>query len=878
MAPTTSAVTTDGMLGEERTTTVPVFTDATTTEGTPEPTTTLPVTTTVPITTTEIVTTTTIPATTTVPTTTAPLCHGSLVQTDCVCQKTCESLADSSFKCPTLGSDSCNKGCHCGAGYVMHNSKCIKETECPCFANNRYYQFGEKFALEEKCMLGICTAEKGIVKMVDPTCQQDKCTLGRVWSDCACEKTCENPKRKCDMVNCKPGCACKEGTFWNGEKCAPQTECQCKKGDKLYSEGERWNVGQCVRCKCENGQEICSEYCPLTEEDCKKKGKKLVNNNLEDKVCCSCVADEPQCMDESGVSRSVGSIWHKGVCDMYECVLLPGGSTMVKQNHTTCTPCRQGETPVYSPKKCCPECKEPLTTTTTSTTTTATTPGTTTSTGTTTELVTGGHTPEPDTTTGTTTVSTTETTTVSTIGTTTEQVTGGHSEEPSTTGTTTTAGTTTGTTTTAGTTTGTTTTASTSTAGTTPGTTTGTTTELVTGGHTEEPSTTPATTTPQTTTQGTTTTQTEETTTEGTTTTPTDATTTQGTTPATTTGTTTELVTGGHTEEPVTTTAAAPTTTGVSTTEAPVTKPPTCAEAMSKDTVLTDDLIDLSPEGTVDDLRPNGSGWKVDKTSSPSITVDLTPDDKDGPTNLEQITLKGNVEDVKILVKKTPEAEFETVKDSEGDVEFDATKPIRFTEVLKVYSIRIVLLDTIEDTDTTYLTTLSVHACVKVPEVKTCKYNGKDYDFNSEWFVEKSGIKTCVKCNCNENGVNCDDMSKNCNLKCDGELVYQNGTCCPVCKPKKQSCSLKTVNTVLEVGECKSANYVKRTMCVGSCSSGATAMFTAPYMKAVCNCCKPVAMEKAVESLTCKNGTTIEYNYVKIQQCSCNQCSYNPFA
>jgi hypothetical protein len=265
-------------------TTVLTTTMETTTSVTSQPETTTPVP--------ESTTTVTPPTTETVPL----ICTAPLEPTECLCHRTCDHMSDLE-ECPPKGSSSCHRGCQCPAGTVMLNGTCIKETECPCFYNGKFYKYSDKIEVEGlHCVYMICTHE-GMKRTTDQECNAPVvCTAGRTFQVCPCERTCHEDAHICDNTHCTPSCACPSDTVWNGEACVLPKQCTCKEGNVTYADGQSWDVGQCTNCHCVEGREMCAEICRVTEEECKKQGKKLFNKDLRDSVCCRCITEEPHCM------------------------------------------------------------------------------------------------------------------------------------------------------------------------------------------------------------------------------------------------------------------------------------------------------------------------------------------------------------------------------------------------------------------------------------------------------------------------------------------------------------------------------------------------------------------------------------------------------
>ncbi|ELU12969.1 hypothetical protein CAPTEDRAFT_219797 [Capitella teleta] len=137
---------------------------------------------------------------------------------------------------------------------------------------------------------------------------------------------------------------------------------------------------------------------------------------------------------------------------------------------------------------------------------------------------------------------------------------------------------------------------------------------------------------------------------------------------------------------------------------------------------------------------------------------------------------------------------------------------------------------------------------------------------------------SCVACTCDaEKGLVCEDLSKKCNLKCDGELVHVPGECCPVCRGKKSGCMGSKQMVKLNIDGCVSKQLVEKTSCGGSCDSGARSIFQAPFLETSCKCCKPTGLERINVQLKCANGTSVDHEYVRIKSCGCESCHFNPF-
>jgi len=117
-----------------------------------------------------------------------------------------------------------------------------------------------------------------------------------------------------------------------------------------------------------HGRKQCAEFCPITEEQCKKEGKKLFNKDLKDGVCCRCVSEEPHC-EHNGEEKPIGSVWHKGLCETFTCTKTPQDTGMITVTKMSCPVCAAGEQKEYVANKCCPICRKTTPTETTPKTT-----------------------------------------------------------------------------------------------------------------------------------------------------------------------------------------------------------------------------------------------------------------------------------------------------------------------------------------------------------------------------------------------------------------------------------------------------------------------------------------------------------------------------
>lgn len=137
--------------------------------------------------------------------------------------------------------------------------------------------------------------------------------------------------------------------------------------------------------------------------------------------------------------------------------------------------------------------------------------------------------------------------------------------------------------------------------------------------------------------------------------------------------------------------------------------------------------------------------------------------------------------------------------------------------------------------------------------------------------MENRGV-VCARPVCNVTSANC-----------DGEIIFDEGMCCPICAPRQppvEECLREennmTITVTIDDEECISLSPVLHTSCGGSCGSSADTMFTEPYLMTDCKCCKPASLTEKTILVDCASGTK-EHTYMEIDACACEECVYNPF-
>ncbi|PAA50248.1 hypothetical protein BOX15_Mlig026350g2, partial [Macrostomum lignano] len=178
--------------------------------------------------------------------------------------------------------------------------------------------------------------------------------------------------------------------------------------------------------------------------------------------------------------------------------------------------------------------------------------------------------------------------------------------------------------------------------------------------------------------------------------------------------TTTTPSTTTTTLKPTTTTPIPPTTT--TTTIAPTTTPScTITEGMNADLYIPPTSITVNPRlawGSVNDIRPSGSGWKVPVArpgeDNPSVVVDLTRGGVDEPTFLDTVQVFGNAKSFSLLYTKKGSSEFKPF----GSLNWPSLVPAKITQN-DWTQVKIVLTGPTNSSDSTYDVKISIRGCFK---------------------------------------------------------------------------------------------------------------------------------------------------------------------
>ncbi|XP_037993992.1 LOW QUALITY PROTEIN: mucin-5AC-like [Motacilla alba alba] len=104
------------------------------------------------------------------------------------------------------------------------------------------------------------------------------------------------------------------------------------------------------------------------------------------------------------------------------------------------------------------------------------------------------------------------------------------------------------------------------------------------------------------------------------------------------------------------------------------------------------------------------------------------------------------------------------------------------------------------------------------------------------------------------------------------ETEITSDGCCKICKPK--SCRPYTKETVIRHADCESSGPVELSYCEGTCPGSSMYSLEANQMEHKCGCCQELSTQTREVTLTCQNGTSINYTYLYVENCQCvNGCS-----
>ncbi|XP_029767909.1 mucin-5AC-like [Terrapene carolina triunguis] len=93
--------------------------------------------------------------------------------------------------------------------------------------------------------------------------------------------------------------------------------------------------------------------------------------------------------------------------------------------------------------------------------------------------------------------------------------------------------------------------------------------------------------------------------------------------------------------------------------------------------------------------------------------------------------------------------------------------------------------------------------------------------------------------------------------------------CCKTCTSGLTRCKVYKNSTVIRHNECESSEPIELTYCEGVCASSSVYSFETQQMQHKCTCCQELKSHKREVTLTCSNGTSMNYDYVYVEECQC---------
>ncbi|XP_054246711.1 mucin-5AC [Indicator indicator] len=106
--------------------------------------------------------------------------------------------------------------------------------------------------------------------------------------------------------------------------------------------------------------------------------------------------------------------------------------------------------------------------------------------------------------------------------------------------------------------------------------------------------------------------------------------------------------------------------------------------------------------------------------------------------------------------------------------------------------------------------------------------------------------------------------------ECDADdIKVSDDGCCQVCRPNLRSCMKRNSTDVIRHRGCVSPAPVEITYCEGSCDAYARYSLEANTMDHKCSCCQEIKTRQRKVTLTCSDGTFLDYSYTYVEKCSC---------
>ncbi|XP_052610950.1 LOW QUALITY PROTEIN: zonadhesin [Peromyscus californicus insignis] len=263
-------------------------------------------------------------------------CPAHSQYTDCLpsCPPSCLDPEGHCEGTITKAPSTCEEGCTCQQGYVLHNDKCVPRIECGCQDTEGVLIPADKTWINRGCSQ-TCTCVGGVIHCREFQCPSGtfcsdmedgnsnctkitlQCPAHSLFTNClpSCLPSCWDPEGLCSGTShnvpstCKEGCVCQPGYLLYNDKCVLKIQCGCKDAQGvLISADKTWiNRGCTQSCTCSGGDILCKEfqcppetYCKDTEDgnsNCAKITLQCPAHSYYTNCLPSC---PPSCSDPDG--------------------------------------------------------------------------------------------------------------------------------------------------------------------------------------------------------------------------------------------------------------------------------------------------------------------------------------------------------------------------------------------------------------------------------------------------------------------------------------------------------------------------------------------------------------------------------------------------
>ncbi|XP_019406548.1 PREDICTED: mucin-5AC [Crocodylus porosus] len=169
----------------------------------------------------------------------------------------------------------------------------------------------------------------------------------------------------------------------------------------------------------------------------------------------------------------------------------------------------------------------------------------------------------------------------------------------------------------------------------------------------------------------------------------------------------------------------------------------------------------------------------------------------------------------------------------------------------------------------------SVLRCTTTPG---CVLNGSVHTPGTSWYLPGNN---CTSYECKENNGHYFIVTRNKTCVAlnpedcgpEGVKLSEDG-CCKVCASPPKGCKLQNTTTIIKQSECTATVPIELTYCEGNCPASSIYSAEANMMEHTCKCCQEVKTSKKHVTLQCRNGTSIDYSYIHVDECGCvgSQC------